>query len=98
MARARTTGYWQPRPLPARDTDSVSLARLRRDFANRPPLRFSEGERMRLDAGHTNIPHEDTAHYFVTWHFMGWPAAQRVPQDWWARVACESGFDTLVTG
>ncbi|RZM00848.1 MAG: hypothetical protein EOP73_15050 [Variovorax sp.] len=86
MARARTTGYWQPRPLPARDTDSVSLARLRRDFANRPPLRFSEGERMRLDVGHTNIPHEDTAHYFVTWHFMGWPVAQRVPQDWMAKA------------
>ena len=86
MARARTTGYWQPRPLPARDTDSVSLARLRRDFANRPPLRFSEGERMRLDVGRTNIPHEDTAHYFVTWHFMGWPVAQRVPQDWMAKA------------
>jgi TPR repeat protein len=98
MARARTTGYWQPRPSPARDTDSVSLTRLRRDLASRPPLRFGEGERMQLDVGNTNIPYEDTLHYFVTWHFMGWPVAQRVPQDWRARVACESGFDTPVTG
>ena len=86
MARARTTGYWQPRPSPARDTDSVSLTRLRRDLASRPPLRFGEGERMQLDVGNTNIPYEDTLHYFVTWHFMGWPVAQRVPQDWMAKA------------
>ena len=98
MARATLTGYWQPRVDAAHTSESVSLTRLRRDLANRPPLHFGEGERMQLDVGHTNIPHEDTAHYFVTWHFMGWPVAQRVPQDWRARVACESGFDTPVTG
>jgi hypothetical protein len=39
-------------------------------------------ERMQLNVGNTNLPHEDLAHYLVVWHFMGWPVAQRVPQDW----------------
>jgi hypothetical protein len=86
LARASVTGYWQPRVSPARATDSIATARLRRDLANRPPLRFREGERMQLNVGNTDLPHEDLAHYLVTWHFMGWPVAQRVPQDWRAKV------------
>ena len=86
MARATLTGYWQPRVDAAHTSESVSLTRLRRDLASRPPLRFGEGERMQLDVGHTNIPYEDTLHYFVTWHLMGWPVAQRMPQDWMAKA------------
>jgi hypothetical protein len=86
LARASVTGYWQPRVSPARAIDAIATARLRRDLANRPPLGFNEGERMQLDVGNTNLPHEDLAHYLVTWHFMGWPVAQRVPQDWRAKM------------
>ncbi|MGY4145010.1 tetratricopeptide repeat protein [Variovorax sp. PvP013_2] len=93
LARASVTGYWQPRVSPARATDSIATARLRRDLANRPPLRFREGERMQLDVGNTDLPHEDLAHYLVTWHFMGWPVAQRVPQDWLVEAGTARAID-----
>ena len=86
LARAAHTGYWQVRVRPAQPHDQPFTTHLRREFAQLPPLRFEEGEFLRLGIGNSDLPHEDWVHGLVDWHFVGVAAPQALPQDWLAQA------------
>ncbi|MBU7572506.1 MAG: sel1 repeat family protein [Hydrogenophaga sp.] len=86
VTRAPHTGYWQARVLPDRPHHNPRAPQLRSEFAQLPPLRFQQGEFMRLTMGHTDVPHEDWVHDLVDWHFVGVALPQRLPPDWLARA------------